>query len=76
MEKLNIKPLKVKKGNSTVYDINYHIVFCPKYRKSILMDEIREDLKMLFRTIASSNLWNIIEMEIMEDQLLIIKKCL
>ena len=67
MEELKLKPLKVEKGNSTIYDINYHIVFCPKYRKNVLTEKIRDDLKLIFQTITSSNLWKIIEMEIMED---------
>ncbi len=67
MEELKLKPLKVEKGNSTVYDINYHIVFCPKYRKNVLTEKIRDDLKLIFQTITSSNLWKIIEMEVMED---------
>lgn len=69
MEKLKLKPLKVEKGNSTIYDINYHIVFCPKYRKSIFVDKLRDDLKLIFQTITSSNLWKIIEMEVMEDHI-------
>ena len=69
MERLKLKPLKVEKGNSTVYDINYHIIFCPKYRKNVLTEEIRDDLKLIFQTITSSNLWKIIEMEIMEDHI-------
>ncbi len=67
METLSIKPLEVSKSNSTVYDINYHIVFCPKYKKPIFVDELRKDLKLIFQTITSSNLWKIIEMEIMPD---------
>jgi putative transposase len=30
-----------------VYNINYHIVWCPKYRKSVLIDAVAEDLKTL-----------------------------
>jgi len=56
-----------KHGNSTVYNIFYHIVFCPKYRKKILKSEIKHDMEIIFQTICKTNDWEIIEMEIMED---------
>jgi len=30
------------KGNSCAYNINYHLIFCPKYRKKVLTDEIKK----------------------------------
>jgi len=70
-----IKPLKIERGNSTVYNINYHIVFCPKYRKKVLKDEIKEELNTIFRTICLSNDWNLIELTIMEDHIHIFVSC-
>jgi putative transposase len=61
-----VKPLNLEKGNSTVYNINYHIVFCPKYRKKVL-NRIKEDLELIFKTICESNDWKILSMEIMSD---------
>lgn len=55
------------KGNSCAFNINYHIIFCPKYRKKVLQDEIKKDLDMIFKSIISSNDWKLIEMEIMPD---------
>ena len=62
-----VKPLKLEKGNSTAYNINYHIVFCPKYRKKVLMKKIKEDLALIFKTICESNDWNMISLEIMPE---------
>jgi REP element-mobilizing transposase RayT len=30
------------KKSSAVYNINYHIVWCPKFRKPILVDKVKE----------------------------------
>ena len=45
--KFVIKPIKIEKGNSTIYNINYHIIFCPKYRKKVLRNEIKEELNTI-----------------------------
>lgn len=62
VEQFEVKPVKLEKGNSCVYNINYHIVFCPKYRKSVLERGIKEDLELIFK--AESNNWMLIEMQI------------
>ncbi len=47
--------------------VNYHIVFCPKYRRHILEDEIKEKLEEIFEDVAMENGWEIISKEIMPD---------
>ena len=64
-----LKLLKIEntKGNSCVYNINYHIVFCPKYRKQVLNESIKEDLELIFKSVISSNDWKLLELEVMPD---------
>ena len=62
-----VEKLALKKTSSSVYNINYHIVFCPKYRKQILQGDIREFVKECFETISSASDYTLIEMEIMPD---------
>jgi putative transposase len=69
VSKFKIKPITTQKGNSCVFNINYHIVFCPKFRKKALKKEIKEDLKTIFESIAYSNNWKIIELNILEDHI-------
>jgi len=57
------------KGNSCVYNINYHIVFCPKYRKQVLNESIKEDLQLIFKSVISSNDWKLLELEVMPDHI-------
>ncbi|MCL2712863.1 MAG: IS200/IS605 family transposase [Methanomassiliicoccaceae archaeon] len=58
---------EVRKTGNAVYNLNYHIVFCPKYRRSILVGSVGDDLALILRTICASNNWNLMAMEIMED---------
>jgi len=57
------------KTSSAVYNINYHIVWCPKYRKKILTGEIKEFLEDVIHTIAYSHGWTIKELKIMPNHI-------
>ena len=50
-----------------VYKCTYHIVFCPKYRRKVLDDEISIRMKELLNDIASKKKFQILAMEIMPD---------
>jgi len=56
--------MKTKSGS--VFELNYHIVWCPKYRKNI-PDKYIESLRTSIISICNSREWEIIEMEIMPD---------
>ena len=40
------------KARTCVYNVNYHIVWCVKYRKSILTENIQKELKQILYDIA------------------------
>ena len=43
---------KYTKTRTCVYNINYHIVWCVKYRKGILTDDIAKELKDILQQTA------------------------
>ena len=47
--------------------INYHIVFCPKFRRRILVDKVRTGLERSLRATARDNKWEILGLEVMPD---------
>ncbi len=49
---LGNKVMTLKKTNHTVYDVKYHLVWAPKYRKKILNFDIYRRVKELFHEIA------------------------
>lgn len=57
------------KTSSSVYNINYHFVWCPKYRKNILRGEIRKSLKDILETICLSKGWKLLELQIQPDHI-------
>lgn len=50
-----------------VYNINYHLVWCPKYRKPILVNNVAEDLESLINQKAKELDVEIGGMEVMPD---------
>ena len=56
-----------KSNKNIVYSCKYHIVWCPKYRRKILIDGVDVRLKELIKSIADELQVEIIEMEIMPD---------
>jgi len=64
---------KYKSSNNIVYSCRYHVVWCPKYRRKILVGDVETRLKeLLNETCANMNI-DIIQLEIKPDhvQLLI-----
>ena len=59
--------MKYKSNNNVVYSCKYPVVFCPKYRRSVLINGVDVRLKEL--VVESCERFNveIIEMEIMPD---------
>ncbi len=57
----------VKKTRHAVYDLKYHIVWIPKYRKIILTGKIATRLKKIFQEIAERYEFEIDTMEVIED---------
>ena len=56
-----------KSNLNVVYSCKYHIVWCPKYRRKVLVDGVDDRLKALIRSICKERGFNLIEMEIMPD---------
>jgi putative transposase len=50
-----------------VHLIVYHIIFCPKRRRKILVSPIRERLQQIIREVAAENTWSVIELALQAD---------
>jgi len=58
---------KFKASNNVTYSCNYHIVWCPKYRRKVLMGKIAERLKVIITEVAAETRSEVLELEIMPD---------
>ena len=59
--------MKYKSNHNVVYSCKYHVVWCPKYRRSVLANGVDVRLKELIKETCDSLNVEIIEMEIMPN---------
>jgi len=59
--------MKYRSGSHSKYRLMYHLVWIPKYRKRILIGEVKDRLEELFRQCADINGWTLEELNIQTD---------
>lgn len=59
--------MEYKNNHYVVYSCKYHVVWCPKYRREVLVDGVDVRLKALIEEVCSELCIDIIEMKIMPD---------
>lgn len=62
-----VNPKKYKSNRHIVYSCKYHVVFCPKYRRKVLVDGIDIRLNEIIQQVADELECEIIELEVMPD---------
>lgn len=67
--------MEITKGRGYVYSLRYHIVFCTKYRHKVISGAFEEWLKDMFQSIAKTNGFKIITMEVMPDHIHFLIDC-
>ena len=66
---------KLSYGRGYVYSIQYHIVWCVKYRKPVLVGDIEADLKKILYDIADEYGFSIEALETMPDHVHMLVDC-
>ena len=61
------KNMKYKSNQNIVYSCKYHVVWCPKYRRKVLINGVDKRLKELILEVCENLNIELIEMEIMPD---------
>jgi putative transposase len=59
--------VEIKRGRGYVYRLEYHIIWCVKYRYNVLEGEIAERLKVLISDLGKQHGFGIESLEVMPD---------
>lgn len=62
-------------GRGYVYLLQYHIIWCTKYRKQVLRDGIDERCKQMLKELADEYKFQIMAMEVMPDHIHLLLSC-
>lgn len=75
--KMNLENSSKKYNTSghLTYSCQYHVIFCPKYRRKVLTGDIESRLKELLKEIQDENEFLILESEVMPDHVHLIVDC-
>jgi len=57
----------LRSTSNATYDIQYHFVWIPKYRKRVLQGSLKERLEQMIRLCAQINEFEILELNIQAD---------
>ena len=77
MEKdiFNIDKNKLSYGRGYVYSLQYHLVWCTKYRKKVLKNGIDTECKEMLQNLAEEYKFQILAMEVMPDHIHLLVDC-
>lgn len=56
-----------KSHNNVVYSCKYHIVWCPKYRRSVLINGVDTRLKTIIQDVCTASHAELLRLEVMPD---------
>ena len=56
-----------KSNNNVVYSCKYHVIWCPKYRRSVLTGKVADRLKDIIRDVINERCAELIELEVLPD---------
>lgn len=66
---------RYKSSEHLTYSCQYHVIFCPKYRRSVLVDPVDTRLKEILQDVADQRGFEILDMEVMPDHVHLIIDC-
>ena len=58
---------KFHSNRNVIYSCKFHVVWCPKYRRQVLVSGVDERLKQIIRQTAAELQAEVIELEVMPD---------
>ena len=64
----NYETYGYKSNRNVVYKCHYHVVWCPKYRRSVLHSGVDERLKQIVSEVCAEFDSELVELEVMPDQ--------
>jgi putative transposase len=59
--------IKYKSNRNVVYSCKYHVIWCPKYRRPVLVGGVDDRLKEIIKEVCIELDSELIEMEVMPD---------
>lgn len=59
--------IRYKSNNHVVYSCKYHVVWCPKYRRAVLLNGVDIRLKEIIQNVCTESRAELLELEVMPE---------
>lgn len=66
---------KYKSNNNITYSCKYHVIWCPKYRRKVLIHEVDVRLKEIIKAVCDEFQAELIKLEVMPDHVHLLVEC-
>jgi putative transposase len=64
-----------KSNRNVSYSCKYHVVFCPKYRRKVLIEGIAERFKQIIAEVCQEHQAEVLTLEVMPDHVHLLVEC-
>ena len=71
----NMSMERWKSGTNCIFNVGYHFIWCPKYRRKVLVDAVENRLKTVMKIKAKQLGVEIVSLEILPDHVHLFVKC-
>ncbi len=59
--------IQYKSNNNVVYSCKYHVIWCPKYRRKVLVNGVDVRLKEIIQDVCTESRADMLELEVMPE---------
>lgn len=66
---------EVHTNNNVAYRCTYHVVWCPKYRRPVITDQVDTRLQEIIRAVCAERGCAIVELQAMPDHVQMLVEC-
>jgi len=67
--------MKARRGAYTIYQLGYHFVWIPRYRRRVLVGAVAERLDELIRAVCVARYWEIAALSVQPDHMYLSVSC-
>ena len=67
--------IKYRSNHNVSYACTYHVVWCPKYRRKVLVEAVAERLELIIREVCQEHQAEVVNLEVMPDHVHVLVGC-
>ena len=67
--------MKARRGAHTIYRLNYHFVWIPRYRRKVLVGDVAQRLEELIREVCATRDWEVEALTVQADHVHLFVSC-